>query len=128
MSTPLSKRNPNWLARQCEFDPMLNRNYRRSVRYYRQLLTAWPDWCADDRRFKIIYAECARRRARGEKVSVDHIVPIMSKFVCGLHVPWNLQIITEKEQNIKSNTCWPDNPHETIDMFGGREPYQLRLV
>jgi 5-methylcytosine-specific restriction endonuclease McrA len=66
-------------------------------------LNAMP-WWVDRDKLQEVYVLCRLlSNATGVVHHVDHIVPLQNARVCGLHVPWNLQIITAEENLKKSN-------------------------
>jgi hypothetical protein len=73
-------------------------------------LQATPAW-ADFDAIEAVYAEAQRIQAQtGVPQHVDHIVPLLSKLVCGLHCEANLRVIPASENNRKNNRHWPDMP------------------
>jgi hypothetical protein len=66
-------------------------------------LRATPSW-ADFTKIARIYEEAAARtRTEGKLYHVDHIYPLRGKTCCGLHVQYNLQIITAEANMLKGN-------------------------
>ena len=65
---------------------------------------AQPPW-VDVAGLKAIYRVMRRKNKEAGKIvcHVDHIVPLQGRNVCGLHVPWNLQVISARENLQKGN-------------------------
>lgn len=76
------------------------RNRRRKHR------DATPAWLTLEQRgaMRDLYLMAMRMtKTTGAPYVVDHIVPLRNPSVCGLHVPWNLQVLTREENLKKSN-------------------------
>ena len=63
---------------------------------------ATPKWLTDEMEAQILDIY---RRAQNcaDEHHVDHIIPLKSNQVCGLHVSWNLQILPARENLAKGN-------------------------
>jgi hypothetical protein len=64
-----------------------------------------PKWLNAGQLFEMesVYNYCAALRNVGLDYHVDHIVPLRGDNVSGLHVPWNLQVITGADNMSKGN-------------------------
>jgi 5-methylcytosine-specific restriction endonuclease McrA len=67
---------------------------------------ATPRWLTPAERLQMrdLYIQARKlTELTRERYVVDHIVPLRGEAVCGLHVPWNLRVITQDENLKKSN-------------------------
>jgi len=88
-----------------EANPALSASHKAKYRASKR--NACPPWLTKEHLQSIrdIYT---LRQEVSEKTGVvhqvDHIVPLQGKYICGLHVPWNLQLLTAVENNRKNNS------------------------
>lgn len=96
----IKKRNLNYSKNNPHIRTAIKANYRALT------LNATPKWLTRTQKKQIseFYKESKRlTKETGIKHHVDHVIPLQGKNVRGLHVPWNLQILTESENCSKSN-------------------------
>jgi 5-methylcytosine-specific restriction endonuclease McrA len=79
----------------------------------RRFRLATPKWLTDTQKMEIRFKyrmaiEISRRT--GIRHAVDHIIPLQGEEVCGLHVPWNLEVLTQDENLKKSNKLVDPTP------------------
>lgn len=72
----------------------------KTARRTARKLRAMPIWLSEEQRLQILEFYS---RAKQLNLVVDHIIPLRGKNVSGLHVPWNLQLLTRDENSRKGN-------------------------
>ena len=74
---------------------------------------ATPPWITEDQKesIKRLYLHAMHlTKITGERYVVDHIIPLINPTICGLHVPWNLRVIPQQENLLKSNKLIDTTP------------------
>lgn len=76
--------------------------YRKARR-----IQATPSW-ANQETVSGMYQLAALFNSTGMNIHVDHIIPLQSDLVCGLHCESNLQLLSANDNLSKGNHWWPD--------------------
>lgn len=109
------KRKKESHFRNPEFNRKRWREYNKKNPEIRRFLTAKrrsfklkasPPWLTEEdiEDIKAFYVAAKQLEILAScKLEVDHIIPLQGKEVCGLHVPWNLQLLTAEENIAKGN-------------------------
>lgn len=105
--------NKTTLAEQSSAWAKANRHLRNAsvARYRAAQLQATPTWADKEAIAEAYEFTKVRERMCGGRWSVDHIVPLRSPKVCGLHVEHNLRVIPLNENKAKGNLYWQEMPN-----------------
>ncbi len=91
------ERHISYCLRYRKIKPWVHAKNQR--KRYAILRLATPKWLTEEQ-IKIM-KDFYKNRPHG--YVVDHIMPIRGTNITGLHVPWNLQYLTQEENSLKSN-------------------------
>lgn len=102
----------SWQAANRERIAERRRNRRAELtalemRRYATKLRATPSW-SETEEIKAVYAIAGAWRQAGVDCNVDHMVPLQSNKVSGLHCLANLSILPKVGNVAKGNRWWPD--------------------
>lgn len=87
---------PAWLAKHPRKD------------YIIRFIVHTPDWTDREELAKLRKEAHFKTVQLGILHVMDHIIPLSHPYVSGLNVSWNIQILTWKQNAIKSNNWMPD--------------------
>jgi hypothetical protein len=108
-----------WKERNREQVREANRTYQKAAKSLINARTAkrralkknaTPAWADAGKMKEFYFAADFLGMVTGEWYHVDHIVPLQSKLVRGLHCEENFQVLPGIENWKKGNTQWPDMP------------------
>jgi hypothetical protein len=94
------KNQKRWRADN--YDRWRERNDAANQRRWAAIRAQTPAW-VDQAKIDEVYAAARALREAGHDAEVDHIVALQGVDACGLHVHWNLQIVTRKQNLQKKN-------------------------
>lgn len=80
--------------------------FKQSLVKFKEALPTW----ANVSYIKLFYDIAQEEKDLGNRVEIDHIVPVNNPLVCGLHNEYNLQVATRAFNNKKKDRFWPDMP------------------
>ena len=84
-----------------------DRAAEKQAAYEARKLMATPKWANRQKILDFYKSAKELSLSTGREWHVDHIVPLKSALVCGLHWEGNLQILLKEENCAKSNRHWP---------------------